>query len=292
MNKQTKRILLGIGCAAMTIFILLAAWWLLWNGRAQNDPAQTEPTGPGISTVPTGDPTHETQSPPIVTLPPETGTDATDPVTPPTEPPTPPTQPPTEPEIKGLDFPYAIADTELVIVQLLPYDGVFLEDGSDTDMDGVTTMLLKNTGSTGIEYADIALKSGDQTLEFTLSAVPAGACVIVQEKNGTAYAERVFTSCTANVAVLERFDMAAAAIKIEESGDYSLSVTNLTDETISCVRIFYKFYLPAENVYVGGITYTVKVVALGPGETVRITPTHYAKGFSRVMMVRLYETDA
>jgi hypothetical protein len=44
------------------------------------------------------------------------------------------------------------------------------------------------------------------------------------------------------------------------------------------------------KVSVGGITYTSKITELKAGETRIITPSHYDKDVSRVMMVRTYDT--
>lgn len=43
------------------------------------------------------------------------------------------------------------------------------------------------------------------------------------------------------------------------------------------------------DAYVGGIAYTAKVENLEAGASVQITPTHYASGSSRVVMVRTYD---
>ena len=42
--------------------------------------------------------------------------------------------------------------------------------------------------------------------------------------------------------------------------------------------------------YVGGITYTAKITNLDAGASQTITPSHYLKGSSKIMMVRTYDT--
>ena len=84
--------------------------------------------------------------------------------------------------------------------------------------------------------------------------------------------------------------MSEDKVQVEESGEQSLTVTNLTDEDIPAVRVFYKFYMEDEGTYVGGITYTAKITNLGAGASQTITPSHYVQGSSRVMMVRTYDT--
>lgn len=57
--------------------------------------------------------------------------------------------------------------------------------------------------------------------------------------------------------------------------------TNLTGEEIPCIRVFYRFYIASDDVYIGGITYTSKILSLAAGETTTITPSRYAKGYLR-----------
>ena len=45
-----------------------------------------------------------------------------------------------------------------------------------------------------------------------------------------------------------------------------------------------------KGIYVGGITYNVKVTELEAGTSQTVSPSHYAQGYSRLMMVRTYDT--
>jgi len=79
-------------------------------------------------------------------------------------------------------------------------------------------------------------------------------------------------------------------VEVVENESGTLSVTNIGSDTIPCVRIFYKFALEKGAIYVGGITYTAKIVDLKPGETQEIAPSHYEAGSSEIMMIRTYNT--
>ena len=92
------------------------------------------------------------------------------------------------------------------------------------------------------------------------------------------------------LAALPYTDVQDSEVKVEESGNQSLTVTNLTDQIIPAVRIFYKFYMEEEDAYVGGISYTAKITNLEAGGTQTVTPSHYMEGSSRIMMVRTYDT--
>ena len=192
--------------------------------------------------------------------------------------------------VQGISLPYSIGGSGLVIRSITSYDGTYIEDGSDSDISGVTVIILENTGDTEVEYASITVNREGTELQFEASALPAGGTVVVQEKNRVLFEGGNYTDCSADVAEIEEFDMSSDQIRVDETGDQTLTVTNLTDENIPAVRIFYKFYMKDEDTYVGGITYTAKITGLDANASVEITPSHYLKGSSRIMMIRTYDT--
>ena len=135
------------------------------------------------------------------------------------------------------------------------------------------------------------MKYDDKTLTFEASAIPAGGIVVAQELGRKSCAAGDLLECTADVATMPTLDKAEDQIKIEDNGNNSLTVTNLTDKDIATVRIFYKYYMEDTHAYVGGITYTAKISNLKANESIVITPSHYASGASEVMMVRTYDED-
>lgn len=195
-----------------------------------------------------------------------------------------------KPTVSYLNLPYAIPGTTLVIQKVDSYDGIFLEDGSDSEVTGIYAMVLRNTGSVGVEYANITLTQNGRELTFKATALPAGGIMVVQEANATAYANSNFTDCVCDVALLENFEMSKGMVSVTDHEEGGLVVTNLTGETIPCIRIFYKFYMSDEKVYVGGITYTAKISGLAAGESTVVAPSHYLAGSSALVMVRTYET--
>ena len=190
----------------------------------------------------------------------------------------------------SIQFPYTIPGTSLVVNQFNSYDGVFLEDGSDAEVTGISTIIVENVGGIGVEYADIVIDQSGTPLKFTASAIPAGTTIVIQEANGAAYSDSSIQECSANVALIENFEMSSSMVEVVENERGSLSVTNLGSETIPCVRIFYKFALEKGSIYVGGITYTAKITELEPGVTQDVAPSHYVAGSSEIMMVRTYDT--
>lgn len=192
--------------------------------------------------------------------------------------------------VKGMEFPYSIPGSNLLVRSIASYDGSSIEDGSDSDISGVTVMVVENIGKNQVEYAEISLDRDGKTLRFEVSALPAGGMAVVQESNKVLFQEGNYTDCMATVAEVEDFTMSEDKIRVEETGEQEITVTNLTDQEIPTVRIFYKFYMEDEDTYVGGITYTAKITDLQAGDSQVIQPSHYLKGSSRIMMVRTYDT--
>ena len=261
----------------------------------------TPPTTTAAPTTETTQPPETTQATTAPTTAPTTVPPTTVPTTPPTKPPAPPPPPPTkppvviptptEPEKVVLTLPYVVPGSSLVIQKVAPYEGAYLEDGTDATVSNVAMALLYNAGSEAVEYSKITMKYDDKTLQFEASAIPAGGIVVVQAMDRSSCATGDLLECTADVATLPTLDKAEDKIKIEDNGNNSLTVTNLTDKDIVTVRIFYKYYMEDTHAYVGGITYTAKISNLKANESVVITPSHYASGASNVMMVRTYDED-
>ena len=193
-------------------------------------------------------------------------------------------------ENPSIVFPYTLDEKGLVIQSIEGYNGLFIEDGSDYEVENIAAMIITNQGETNIEYAEIKVLSEARTLNFAITTLPAGETLVVQESTGAEFAEEKYKEVECNLAPIDVFQMSENEISIVDNKDHSLDVTNLTDKTIPCVRVFYKFYMEEEDVYVGGITYTAKLTELEAGETCTITPTHYVSGSSKVVMVRTYET--
>lgn len=190
-----------------------------------------------------------------------------------------------------LSLPYTIPGTDLVVERIASYDGIYLEDGSDVELTGVAMILVYNAGKKPVEYASISMKYDDKTLKFELSGLASGARVACQEISRGACSSADLVECTADVALLDSFGMAASQVSLTDNGDNTITVTNLTDQNIVTVRVFYKYYMTDENVYIGGITFTAKISNLGANESVVISPSHYASGASKVIMVRTYDEN-
>ena len=201
------------------------------------------------------------------------------------------TEPPVETEPDRLRFPCMIPGTELMLQKVSAYDGIFLEDGQDAAASNVCAIVVVNTSDRDLEYAEITLDREDIPLEFRVSGLTAGSSALALEQSGEAYAEgSSYYGCSAGVSMVDSFELSRELVQVTEHEDGGLIVTNLSDKSIPCVRVFYKFYMRDVDVYVGGITYTAKLVELAPGASQHIQPSHYLAGMSRIVMVKTYDT--
>ncbi len=188
-------------------------------------------------------------------------------------------------DISEISFPYTISGTDLVVEQIRSYSGYFIEDGSDKDISGVAAIVLKNNGD-DLEFAGIGISQGTRSLGFSAAQIPAGATVIILEQNGASFSSSdPYYSATATTRPVDAFEMSEDLVTVKDNGNNGLTVTNISDKSLSEIKIFYKNYLEDEDVFVGGIAYTITLNDLEPGEGTDVSASHYASKYSKVMEV-------
>lgn len=194
-----------------------------------------------------------------------------------------------EQEEEGVKFPCTIPGYKLALEKIAPYDGLFVEDGTNVQGQQVAMILVKNNGDYPIEYAQIAVYYGETQLTFAISALPVGEKLVVQEQMAQRLPQGVVTKVTALVVQQAEMDLSEDKIRVTDLGEGRLKIENLTDTAFSSVRVFYKYHMPEEDVFVGGITFTVNIYRLGAKGSTIIQPAHYSSTTGRVVMVRTYE---
>lgn len=188
------------------------------------------------------------------------------------------------PDIPTISFPYAIPNTDLVVEQISSYSGYFIEDGSDQEVSGIAAIVLTNNGG-DLDFVGIGISEDDRSLAFSASQVPAGSSIIIQEQNMAAYMNGNYYSCTATTTESAGFGLAEDSVVLNDNGDNSFDVSNIGEATIPEVKVYFKNYLPDEDVYVGGITYSVTLTDIEPQTAVTVTPGHYDSNYSEFIDV-------
>ena len=192
----------------------------------------------------------------------------------------------TAPVIPEIAFPYAIPESDLIIEKVVSYDGYYIEDASDAEISGIAAVVVTNTGG-DISFAGIGISQGSRSLGFSASQVPAGATIIIQEQTKAPYTFDPYYSATATITRVEHFEMSEDLVTLEDNGDHTLSVTNISGKNLSEVTILFKNYLPEEKVYVGGLTYTIKLKDVEPNTITSVSASHYDSIYSVVVEVKV-----
>ena len=262
-------------------------------GQQSTDPTETtagdKPTKPTEGTQPTK-PTESEQS----TEPTENDNKPapTTPTTPDSPEDLPPSvEIPTEGEDGGITFPCPVPGYSLTIEKLAPYKGMYVEDGSNKNVSDVAMILLRNEGDYPVEYALIHVQYEKETLLFEVSALPVGEAVVVQEHDCKSVPEGQAKSAVATIVRREEMDMSEDKVSVTDNGNNTITIKNLTKKTIPTVRVFYKYYMQDEEVFVGGIAFTVRLTKLAPGKSVTIQPNHFTSATGRIVMVLTYDSE-
>lgn len=177
------------------------------------------------------------------------------------------------------------------IVDVGRYTGIYMEDGSDEIVSGVMMIAVTNEGEDAIQYAEIAMPVGQKTAQFSLSTLPAGATVILLEKNRMEYTPDAYMEASvSNVALFqEPLSLCTDRLKIQILNG-AINVTNISGEDITGdIVIYYKN--SAQDVYYGGITYRVRLEGgLKSDEIRQIIATHFSESGSAIMFVTCGES--
>ena len=195
-------------------------------------------------------------------------------------------------ESLGIQFPCHVPGYDLVLEKLASYSGMYVEDGSNASVTNVAMLMVRNDGHFPLEYTQIQIRYETETLVFDITALPVGERLVVQEKTGKPIPAGDPVESSAMVVQRANMEMSLSQVKVTDVGNNSLQIENLTDRTIQTVRVFYKYYMEEENVFVGGIAYTVRISRLAPNATMTIQPAHYNSTTSRVVMVLSYDEEA
>lgn len=185
------------------------------------------------------------------------------------------TQPPTTPP-ETSDQPVPI----LAAKQLVSFDG-----SEDDELAGVAALELRNMGTSGIAYAEVVVYQQDRQLTFVTTYIPAGGSVLVPEKDKKTYTQAAVTDFQCLRVIPMEAQGCAQTVSVAQTGAYSLTVTNLTQEAVGCVRVFYKQYDTEGDYFVGGTTYCVVIPNLAAGENRELTPYRYAADSTKVVAV-------
>ena len=232
MKKSPLKPLIGVLFIALLVVAGVIA--IILDSRSPNPILGIFHKDPPATTAPAEDPTEpsdDTNSSDEPNLPPE---ELPSKVEIPTE------KDPETGESLGISFPCQVPGYGLTIEKMAPYSGMFVEDGSNANVENVAMLMVNNQGDFPVEYTQIRVMYGQEELLFDISALPVGEKLVVQEKTGKPITEGVAASATAIVVQRAEMELSEGKIRITDNGDNTLTIQNLTNEMIPTVRVFYK----------------------------------------------------
>ena len=175
-------------------------------------------------------------------------------------------------------------------------DGNFVEDGSDTEKNGVAGIVVMNTTDKTLQYMEITETFADGTIyTYAVSTLPPDTAVTVQEKSGAEHKgfapdSGVIWSASNTAFFTEEPMLHEDMIKVT-GADSILNVQNITDKDITDnIVIYYKNYKDGE--ILGGITYRVIVSGgVEAGGIKQIPANHYKPGESIIMFTEFVSAE-
>lgn len=185
---------------------------------------------------------------------------------------------------------YEVNDSDIKIQHINSYSGIFIEDGSDVEVDNVAAIQVKNTSKKALEFAQIQIYNGNKKLVFDVSSLPANSSAVIMEKNKAPLDKsKSITYGGTTGGYTDKLEK-VSTIKYQKVDNNGIKITNKSNKNIPCVRIFYK-YKSSEGYYIGGITYTAKINNLKSKESQTIYPSHFDSDGGEIMMIKTYTTS-
>lgn len=184
-------------------------------------------------------------------------------------------------------------DDNLSITSVESYNGLFVEDGSDEEVENILSITVKNTGTKTLQYAEATLTFGDVTAEFAFSTLRPGETMVVLEKNRLEYPEKaeVTGHQIQNVVYFDE-EPGFCEDKFEVSAmDGAFNIKNISGEDLSGnIAIYYKN--KQDEIYFGGITYRVVIEGGIEKDGIRqVVTEHFKLEESEVMFVDYTEME-
>lgn len=176
-------------------------------------------------------------------------------------------------------LPCQVQQTDLTVLELRSYDGPFVEDGSGRQVRDVAAVVLHNRGQSLLRAGAVKLYQSGQLLVFSFTMVPPGGRVLVLEQRAKPFLRTTVNACWGWCVTGER----EARLQVEEAGRTALAVQNTCGELLRDTCVYFKDYDPGAQLYIGGITHSVPVRQLRPGQRIVLPVFRYLSGSSMVI---------
>lgn len=180
--------------------------------------------------------------------------------------------------------PFPIPGTGLVALEIISYDGLYLEDGSKEGVTNVAGLILRNDGMQFLEYALVELWQGQKKLSFEVNCLPAGEKILVLERNRKRYEDQPISDCTAYESLGSEGITGLVSVRPIDEG--MLMVSNQGPLPLKDITVYFKSYDYERDMFLGGITYEISISRLAPRETFFTRPMYYSAEYSRIIKIK------
>lgn len=180
----------------------------------------------------------------------------------------------------------------LTIVDIGPYTGMYMEDGSNEIVSGVLMCIVTNEGDRAVEYAQLQLHDGEKDIPFTLTALLPGRSVVLLATDRTAHDNSAtYTATMAQSVAFFSYEPSLQADRLQIQGlDGGMNITNISKEDITGDVVVYYKNAASDGLLYGGITYRTRISGgIKAGELKQGMTEHFRVNGSEVLFVTVAE---
>lgn len=180
----------------------------------------------------------------------------------------------------------------LTVVNIGPYTGMYMEDGSNEIVSGVVMCIVRNDGDRAVEYAQLKLNDGQKDIPFTLTALLPGRSVVLLATDRTAYDKAAaYTATMAQSVAFFSYEPSLQADRLQIQGlDGGLNITNISGADITGDVVVYYKNVASDGLLYGGITYRTRIAGgIKAGELKQGMTQHFSVKGSEVLFATVAE---
>lgn len=180
----------------------------------------------------------------------------------------------------------------LTVVDIGPYTGMYMEDGSNEIVSGVVMCIVRNDGDRAVEYAQLKLNDGQKDIPFTLTALLPGRSVVLLATDRATYDKAAtYTTAMAESVAFFSYEPSLQAERLKIQGlDGGLNITNISDADITGDVVIYYKNVASDGLLYGGITYRTRISGgIKAGELKQGMTQHFSVKGSEVLFVTVAE---
>lgn len=175
----------------------------------------------------------------------------------------------------------------IVLTDIVPYTGKYVEDGSNDDVENIASVCVSNNAEKAWQYLDLEVKTKHETYEFELTTLPPKGQLDVLEKNRKKFKknEKILSveikKCVEfTEAVSQHRDEFHVSIM-----DSVMNIKNVSEKDVNgTIFVYYKNL--NENGRMNGITYRVRYDGLKAGELKQMASKNLSKENSKVVFIK------